>query len=142
MIVSINDLKTILQDESITCVIAQKNILHKDTLHGLRPIMNALHHGYLEDALVADNVIGKAAAMMIVLGNARELYADIISEHAYTWLQKHEITVTYHTLVPYIINRSGDGMCPMEACVLTCEDEHIAHTLLAESIRIMNLSTS
>ena len=68
----------------------------------------------LKGALIADKAVGKAAAACMALGGARQVWADVMSKPALTLLQAHDITAECGTLVDHIINRTGDGWCPME----------------------------
>ena len=74
------------------------------------------HKDYSEYS-VADKIVGKAAAFIYILLKIKYLYADVISKDAYEILIKNKIKVTYKQIVPYIINRKGDGLCPMEDAV-------------------------
>lgn len=106
---------------------------------GIAPIMELLKENkeLLSGAYVADKVIGKAAAMLLIEGGISYLHAEVISKHATECLQKSNIEVEYQTLVPYIVNRTGDGMCPMEETVLNITDTKVAYDLLQEKINKM-----
>ena len=68
----------------------------------------------LNGAVVADKVIGKAAASLFTVGRIKELYADTISEHALSVLKENNIKYEYKNKVDYIMNNQKSGMCPME----------------------------
>lgn len=70
--------------------------------------------GFLCNAVVADKVIGKAAAAILVVSQVREVYADVISDPACELLEQAGIPTTYGEKVPHIINRSRTGWCPLE----------------------------
>ena len=71
----------------------------------------------MKGACIADKVIGKAAAGLMVLGGIRRVYADVISQPALTLLHDANVEVTYIRLVPFIENRDKSGWCPLEtAC--------------------------
>ncbi|MCQ5285699.1 DUF1893 domain-containing protein [Longicatena caecimuris] len=59
----------------------------------------------MKDAQIADKVIGKAAAMMLVFGGIKVVDAGVISDTALDFLQAHHILVHYELLVPIIIYR-------------------------------------
>ena len=69
---------------------------------------------FLDGASVADKVVGKAAAALMILGGVAELHADVISEHAVELLEKSRVSFHFDKKVPHIINRSGTGWCPLE----------------------------
>lgn len=75
----------------------------------------------LKGALLADKVVGKGAAALMALGKVKEVYADVISESAFALLEQEGIRVSYGKLVPYIINRAGTGMCPVESRCQSCQ---------------------
>lgn len=75
----------------------------------------------LNGALVADKIVGKAAAMLLISGKALAVYAEVMSEKAYELLCHNNIRVEYNTLSPFIKNRQNDGPCPIEAAVKSIE---------------------
>ena len=84
----------------------------------------------LQGARVADKVVGKAAAMMLVRGGTLEVYAEIISEPALEVLKAHKVLCLYNELVPHIINRDKTGVCPMEEAVMEVQDITAAYNIL------------
>lgn len=72
---------------------------------------------FLEGASAADKVIGRGAAMLLVKGKVKEVYAEVISSGALQALRSAGISVAFGTETPYIINRAGTGMCPVEQLV-------------------------
>ena len=67
---------------------------------------------FLQGASVADKVIGRGAAMLLVKGGARSVYAEVISSGAREVLKRAGIEVSFGTQVPNIINRAGTDICP------------------------------
>ena len=82
----------------------------------------------------ADKVIGKGAALLYTLLGIKEIYALIISESALQVFKKHNIACTYDTLVPYIINRRGDGICPIESATMDIENPADAPSVIAMTL--------
>lgn len=74
----------------------------------------------LGGASVADKVVGKGAAALMILGGVKVLHADVVSTPALLLLRDSGIEVTFEREVPHIINRKGDGMCPVEALCSNC----------------------
>ena len=62
----------------------------------------------LRGAFIADKVVGKGAAALMVLGGVEGLFADVVSRPALG------IAVEYTVVVPGIMNRAGTGTCPVE----------------------------
>ncbi len=74
----------------------------------------------LRGAFIADKVVGKAAAALMVLGGVRELFADVISHSALELLARYRVRVSYTVAVDHIINRTRTGWCPMEIRCREC----------------------
>ena len=64
-----------------------------------------------------DKVVGRAAAFLYVLLEAKEVYADAMSEGAQEVFSTYGIRFGCGVLAKEIINRKGDGLCPMERAV-------------------------
>jgi len=54
-------------------------------------------------------------------------------------LEAHAISVQYDTLVPNIINRAGDGICPFEAAVMDITDPQGAFTAILQKMAEMHI---
>lgn len=74
----------------------------------------------LNGASVADKVVGKGAAALMILGKVQEVFADLISTPALALLKEAGVSVRFNQEVPYIINRRGNGPCPIEALCQPC----------------------
>lgn len=117
--------KTILEEGEATCVILPAG---GDAVclseRGIAPLVHILRRspGLLRGAAAADRVVGKAAAMLFAYGGVREIYAAVLSDHAAAFLDDCGVAYGFEKRVPYIVSRSGDGMCPMETRALFLED--------------------
>lgn len=107
---------------------------------GIAYIIDLYEKGELKDAYVADKIVGKAAAMIFTLGGVAECYAENISDGAAQWFDTHGLPYEYLNRSPYIVNRTGDGMCPMELTVADIDNENVALTALKEKIADMKKS--
>lgn len=83
---------------------------------------------FLKGASVADKVVGKAAATLLISGKINELYADVVGAAALDLLMKAGIKVVYKEKVPAIQNSSNTGLCPLEA---RCAGEDSAAGILS-----------
>lgn len=87
---------------------------------GVSPLLN-LFDAFpetLRGAAVADQIIGKAAAMILVAAGAAAVYGAVMSEAGRDCLRAHGIPTACAVLTPHILNRQGDGLCPIEQSVL------------------------
>lgn len=123
-----------LYSHHYTCIIKQEKRIYTSQKRGIAPLIQFLTDGYLEKAIVADKVIGKAAAFLLINANVQEVYADVISEHALSLLNAYHIKVTHKNCTPFIANRSQDGMCPMEESVLHINDPHKALIIIKQKL--------
>ena len=111
--------KELLASGSYTCVLCLDGQTATSCQRGVKPLLNWLENPALGKGFcAADKVVGKATAYLYSLLGAKAVYAGVMSESAWNVLQKEGIEASYGTLVPYIVNRQGDGMCPMEAATL------------------------
>ena len=107
----------ILHDEGLTLVIKSADgNLHRFTQRGVKDLITLVTESpeVLKGALIADKAVGKAAAACMAVGGVKQVHADVMSEPALALLQAHGVIAGYGQLVDHIINRAGDGWCPME----------------------------
>lgn len=123
---------SLLKEEKATLVAVNKDEVHISHSRGVAPILNIIDENpqFLNGASIADKVIGKAAAMLLVRYGVAEIHAVLISKKALDYLKDKSVTVTYETAVVHIINRDKTDMCPMEKCVLDLNDELEAEALI------------
>lgn len=76
----------------------------------------------LAGALVADRVVGRAAASFYVEGRVDEVAALVVSAAAKAMLEQAGIVVSASEVVPEILNRKRSGSCPLEERVRDIDD--------------------
>lgn len=127
----------ILKEEQKSCVILSKDgaVRCSDAI-GIKPLMVELRadRKAFRGSVIADKVVGKAAALLAVLGEVQAVFGRVMSEGAVSTFEKHQIPYQFETLVPYIENRTKDGMCPMEETVQLVEDPGEAFEALEKTI--------
>ena len=127
--------KRLLRDENATLVAVNNGEFYISHDRGVAPILKQLDTNPLLfcGASVADKVIGKAAAMLLVKYGVKKIHAVLVSDNALSYLKDKAVTITYETSVDHIINRDKTDMCPMEKCVFDVNDEDEAETLIRET---------
>lgn len=102
--------------EKCSCVIRQANEVRVFHERGVKDLYRLLREepDFLKDSFIADKVVGKAAAALIILGGVKEVFANVISQQAYKLLSQSHIQTEYRLMVPHIINRSQTDWCPLE----------------------------
>ena len=111
------ELINVLHDENLTLVVKSADgTLHCFTQRGIKDLLTVVttQPTLLHGALIADKAVGKAAAACMIQGGVLQVHADVMSQPALSLLQTHGVKASYGTLVDHIINRTGDGWCPME----------------------------
>lgn len=118
---TIDNLKNILNGDGGHSLVIENDGITTFDGRGISDLFRLLHENpiILNGAVVADKIVGKAAAALMIIGKVKEVYADIISEPALALLENSAITVNYGLKVNHIINRTNTGWCPME---ILCKD--------------------
>ena len=119
----INELIETLHKGNYSCVIYNHGAVIDCRERGVKDLLNILKTcpATLNGAMVADKVVGKGAAALMILGRVRQIHADVLSKPALNLLNSTDIIVSYGDLVENIINRSGTGICPIENLCKECQ---------------------
>jgi len=109
-------------EENCSCVVRNGDCIRIYRERGVRDLFRLLHERprELQGALIADKVVGKGAAALMILGRIEALFADVISIPALELLERARIATRYGIAVPRIINRQGTGPCPLESRCAAC----------------------
>lgn len=107
-------------------LVGRGEILRRMSGPGVRPMLQCYTNepGLMRDGMIFDKVIGKAAAMIAVLGGVRFVYGQVMSRPGLDYLRDHGIEAQWDELVPYIENRTGDDLCPLEKSVRNVDDPY------------------
>lgn len=113
---------SLLRSSGCSCVIRNGEELHLCHERGVKDLHHLLHHKpeLLRGATLADKVVGKGAAALMIAGGVSYIYAEVLSRMAKELLEKNRVEVEYGTLVENIINRSGTDICPVERLCMEC----------------------
>lgn len=123
------ELISMLHTGGYSCVIANGEEIRIFTQRGVADLYDLLtmEPEFLKGAIIADKVVGKGAAALMILGEIKELYTDVISTKALELFQKSEVKVDFTQEVPFIWNRNHTGWCPVETM---CSEENSAENIL------------
>lgn len=119
---TIEELVSILRAERCSCVICKGEKVTLCHERGVSDLLRMLkEEGVpLMGAVVADKVVGKGAAALMILGGVSQVYAEVISRPALELFDAASIPVKYGSCVPNIVNRAGTGICPVETVCMPC----------------------
>ncbi|MGN8890295.1 DUF1893 domain-containing protein [Dysosmobacter sp. HCP28S3_G4] len=129
--------RRLILEEDVPCVFVREGaVLRPGEGTGVRPLVRALDEEpeLLRGSVVVDKIVGKAAAMLAVLGGAAGVYGLTMSAAARDYLAARGVPAEWETLTERIINRTGTGLCPMETAVLDIDDPAEGLTALRETM--------
>ena len=118
----LQELAARLHAEPCSCVIRQGAQVRIFRGRGIKDLYRILTEEpeLLDGASVADKVVGKGAAALMILGGVRAVHADVASTGALQLFDAQNIPVSCTLEVPHIINRAGTGWCPVETLCRDC----------------------
>lgn len=129
--------REILDGKRSLALISGGQVIYSDSGNGVSPLLKLVeeHRALLKDAVVVDKIIGKAAAMLLTLGGAREVHALVASEAGQEYLKRRKIPLHADRSIELIENRTRTGICPFEKAVLELEDPEEGRRMLAETMQ-------
>lgn len=129
------------------CAVIKNNvIIHKGIGKGVSPLLelaeSAVGLKKMEDAIVVDRIIGKAAAMLLVYGKVKFAYGLTMSKSAEEYLQAYGIETKSNRCVDAISDRTGRGICPMERSVMEIDDASEGLQKIQETLKYLRSKIS
>jgi len=122
---AVNEARRLINAGQAECVLVKNGkILYMERGRGVSPLLSLYdRHGKdFRGVVVVDKVIGRAAAAIVIAGGAQAVHGEVMSEDAAAWLRRQHIRPGCQTLVPRILNRKRDGLCPLEKAVAPYDD--------------------
>ena len=139
-----NDLekaKELLAAGDYTCVLCKDDIVYTSKERGVKPLLALLDSETdCSGFSAADKIVGNGAAYLYVLLGVAEVYAPTMSETAVKTLARNLICIDCGKVVDYIVNRSGDGICPMEEATLDADSPEDALNKIKERLAQLTVS--
>jgi hypothetical protein len=135
---SLEKAKQMIKDGKASCVLIKNGrIMRTMSGQGVAPLLSIYEKEpeVLQGAFVVDKVIGKAAALLLVLGGAKGAYGLVVSSAGCAYLKARGFQVNYGELIDKISNRTGDGICPLENSVLDLDDPEAGYYRLKETLK-------
>ncbi len=108
--------KLLIERELSLIIIRNGKLLFQSKEKGLHPLLRVIEDKKekIEGGSLADKIIGRAAAMLIVYGGIREVYTPLLSNSASPILEEAGINCQFEKSVPAILNEDKTQICPME----------------------------
>ncbi|MCH5242398.1 MAG: DUF1893 domain-containing protein [Muribaculaceae bacterium] len=116
-------LKEEIRDSKSKIIILKGSDIIRFTIDEVKTLMTILQNDpcYLRGTLVIAKEVNKSTAALAVLGNIKEIYADIISEHAVKLLDFYHIEFEYRQMISFFENKTNSGFDPQEFLAIPCE---------------------
>jgi len=136
-----NDLtraKEILEEKQFSFVLIREGRVIKTSYQkGVIPWIEVIREDdhLLEKAIIADRVMGRAAALLAVHYQVKALYAEIISIRARELLDSNSLFYQFNQSVDYIKNRANNGPCPLEELTQSISDPSRAYGQILQFYR-------
>lgn len=137
---TVAEAKDMIRNNKAECIVVKDGkIAAVERGRGVSPLLKIYdtNSAVMRDSVIVDKVIGRAAAFIVVKSGAKSVYGKIMSEDAKELLAKHKITASHDLLVPRILNRKRDGLCPLEASVSGIDDPDAALNSMRKRIAEM-----
>ncbi len=133
------DLIRLLHDGNYSCVVSKDGEIRTFTRRGVVDLLELYRSDpdFMRGAKVADKVIGKGAAAMLALGGVSEVWTDVISEPACELLEKCGVELSYDEKVPFIINRTRTGRCPLETVCDVSDNPEVLYPVICDFVKKM-----
>lgn len=107
---------------------------HQSGVTGFLSAIEKLGKEELNDASVADRVVGRAAAMLCIYCRVKAVYAVVLSEGGKKVLIENATVFEFGNLVPTVLNRQKTDACPFEKLVSGISDAAEAYEKLKSCI--------
>lgn len=121
-------------DESDSSIVAVKGskVIKEKKGSGLRPFLELISElgDQLSECVIGDRVLGKASALLCRYCMLRGVYSPQGTKTAIAILLIGAIPCKVDSLIPFIKNLNGDGVCRFEQLLKDVDDPHQAYDFL------------
>ena len=123
------------EDYSIVVIRKEKILSHKKG-DGIKPILEVIKElGYeMNGTIVGDRILGKASAFLCRYSKVKGVFSPQATKTAIAILIVGGIPCQVGEIIPFIKNRSGDGLCPFEKMLQNVESPEEAYKILKENV--------
>ena len=142
---SMNHYLDILEETGNSLMIYKNGeLIFESSLKGIRPHLKAINElgEKLEDTLVVDKILGRAAAFLVIYIKAAEAMTVVLSTPGKRVLEKYSVKFSYREEVPHIKMENGVIYCPFERMVQGIEDPDKAYKAIIEKMNSFKTSSS
>lgn len=113
-----------LNEQGLSLLVFNHDSLTTHANRGVQDLLQLIgeHPERLKGAVVADKIIGKAAAALMATGGVKEVHTNIICTPAKKLFEEQGILIFATEEVPMILNSDRSSMCPIDAQIAEVEN--------------------
>ncbi|MBQ7697794.1 MAG: DUF1893 domain-containing protein [Paludibacteraceae bacterium] len=106
-----------LNANSLSLLVRNHGLTTQHENRGVQDLLTLIQNDpkRLKGAVVADKIIGKAAAALMIAGGVKEVHTNIICTPARELFENAGVVVKAREEVPMILNRDQTGQCPIDS---------------------------
>ena len=135
-------IKSKIEDSQFLCfAVLSDGSEYSSKKRGIAPLLLPIKNNriFFDGAFVGDKIIGKAAAELLVYSGAKYVYAKTISRTGTSVFDSHGVEYDYSVLTESIVNRNGDGPCPMEQAVAQSKSPEESFDLICRKYEMLTM---
>ncbi|MCS7119851.1 MAG: DUF1893 domain-containing protein [Nitrososphaerota archaeon] len=119
--------KILVKDNLSLAIVKKGEIIFRSDATGIVGLLTAIERlgEKMHKSSVADRIVGKAAALLLAGSHVDFVYAEIMSNEGLKVLKENNVNLQYGRLVPFILNKHKNDICPYEkfSSLLSSPDE-------------------
>lgn len=128
--------KYYVEECDYTCALVKGESIFTSTDRGVSPLLKLVDAGKkAEGFAAADKVLGCGSAFLYIILGVSEIYTNLISNAAIEILKPYNINLYFNKSVKTIMNRSGDGPCPIESALSETTEPGKALDIIKNTLR-------
>jgi len=119
-----------LDNKNLSLVIAKEGrVLFETEAHGISGLLDAIKTlgNSMVDSSVADRIVGRAAALLLVYSGVAAVFAVTVSNGGIKVLETNNIFIEFVRRVPRILDSKRVDVCPFERLVAESSDPREAY---------------
>jgi hypothetical protein len=128
--------RSLKENGSSIVAVKGSKVIKEKTGSGLRPFLELISElgDQLSECVIGDRILGKASALLCRYSMIRGVYSPEGTKTAIATLIIGAIPCQVDSLIPFIKNLNGDGVCRFEQLLKDVDDPHQAYELLYEKL--------
>ncbi|MDR0671312.1 MAG: DUF1893 domain-containing protein [Oscillospiraceae bacterium] len=120
--------------EKTFVIVGENKLLYHSDKRGLRPLLELIDSdpSRLEGSIVGDRIVGRAAALLLIRGRVKAVFAQLIADEAIDLLQRHGVLPTWQETIPYVVERDMTSRYKLDLYLKEVEDPQRAVAMIRE----------